>query len=288
VTAAPSLRTQALTAAALVAFAGNSLLARPALGRGLIDAASYTAVRVASGALMLAILLQIPARRIQADQGDWTSAGALFLYAIAFSGAYLLIPAGLGALILFGAVQITMIGWGLVRGERPGAIEWIGVGTAIAGLTWLTLAPGVVGSDLRGAVMMTAAGGAWGIYSLRGRGNADPLGATAGNFLRSIVFAGAAVAIAGRHLRVTPEGIGLACASGAIASGLGYTIWYAALPGLTALRAAAAQLAVPVLAGVGGVVLLGERVTARLVAAGILILGGVALALFGRRLMLRS
>jgi drug/metabolite transporter (DMT)-like permease len=183
-------------------------------------------------------------------------------------------------------VQITMIGWGLLQGERPGAVEWVGLAIAIAGLVWLT-APGRLAPDPVGALSMGLAGVSWGVYSMRGRGPAHPLGATADNFLRSVVPAGVAVALGVRSLNLSLAGLALAVTSGAVASGLGYTLWYAALPRMTAVRAAAAQLSVPVIAGVGAVFLLGEHVTTRMVGAGLVILLGVTMALFGRDLLRR-
>ena len=269
------------TGAALVGFAANSLLARQALGVGLADATSFTGVRLASGALALALLVRVAPGRPRVAGGTWLSATALFAYAIAFSYAYLRIPAGFGALILFGAVQITMIGWGLLQGERPGAVEWTGLAVAVAGFVWLT-APGRLAPDPLGALLMGLAGVSWGIYSVRGRGPSHPLGATADNFLRSVALAGVAMALDARSLNLSTAGLALAVSSGALASGVGYTLWYAALPRLTAVRAAAAQLSVPVLASLGAVIFLGEHLTTRLVGAGLIILSGVALAVFGR------
>ncbi|MBZ4421682.1 DMT family transporter [Myxococcus sp. RHSTA-1-4] len=275
------MRTGLLTVLALVGFAANSLLCRAALAGGgrLIDAASFTGVRLVSGALVLALLLR--ARSGRHTGGSWPSALALFAYAAGFSLAYVRIPTGVGALLLFGCVQATMLGTGLARGERPKAREVAGLLLALGGLVGLT-APGVSAPDPVGAAMMAGAGVAWGVYSLRGRGNRDPLAATADNFLRSVPMA---VALSGVGLlaqgtpHATGRGIALALASGALASGVGYSLWYAALPHLTATRAAIIQLSVPVLAAAGGVLLLGEGVTARVLLAGTALLAGVLLAL---------
>jgi len=272
-------RLVALCIAALVGFAANSLLCRAALGAGAIDAASFTAIRIAAGALVLGVL----ARRAQAPRaGSWRSAAALFAYAAAFSFAYLRLTTATGALILFPSVQATMIGWGVARGERPRAIAWLGFALASGGIVALVL-PGLAAPDPIGAVLMALAGASWGIYSLRGRGATDPLAVTADNFLRAVPMAVAllvAIPIAGGHL--TTRGVVLACASGALASGIGYALWYAALPHLAATRAAIVQLAVPVVAASAGALLLDEPVTLRLAGATIAIIGGIALALVAR------
>lgn len=276
------MRVFLLTSLALVGFAANSLLARGALAGGgrLIDAASFTAVRLVSGAVVLWVLLR--ARGGGGEQrGSWGSALALFAYAAGFSLAYVRLGAGVGALLLFGCVQATMLGAGVVRGERPRVLEWVGLLVALGGLVGLT-APGASAPDPLGAVLMAAAGVAWGLYSLRGRASQAPLAATAGNFLRSVPMAtglSALSALAVEPPRATAAGLGLAVASGALASGVGYSLWYAALPHLTATRAAIIQLAVPVLAAAGGVLLLAEPLSVRLLGAGSALLGGVLLAL---------
>jgi drug/metabolite transporter (DMT)-like permease len=277
------LRTAALAAAALVGFAANSILCRMALQQGLADAASFTSIRLGSGALVLLVLHRAttPARPA-GPSGSWTSAAALFAYAAAFSFAYLRIGAGTGALLLFGAVQATMLVWALRSGERLGASEWLGLAAALGGLVALVL-PGLTAPDPAGAALMIAAGIAWGVYSLRGRGTAHPLAATASNFARAVPFTLALSLLAAGRVHVTREGALLAVASGALASGVGYSLWYAALRGLTATRAAVVQLSVPVLAAVGAVILLGERPSARLVLAGGAIIGGVALAVGKKR-----
>ena len=262
-----------LTLLALVGFAANSLLCRAALGAGSIDAASFTAIRLAAGALILMLLAR--GRRA----GSWASALALFAYAAAFSFAYLRLVTATGALILFATVQATMIGVSVARGERPRVLEWLGIAIAIAGLVVLVL-PGLAAPDPLGAALMAVAGASWGIYSLRGRGATDPLAVTADNFLRALPMAALlwlAIPITGGH--VAPRGIALAVASGAIASGVGYTLWYAALPALGAVRAAVVQLTVPVLAAAAGALVLHEVVTLRLAVSTGLILGGIALAL---------
>jgi drug/metabolite transporter (DMT)-like permease len=280
-------RTVAATAAALVCFAANSLLCRAALGPARIDFASFTTVRLLSGALVLWLLAGgartggTGARPRPA--GSWPSAAALFLYAAAFSAAYRRIGAAAGALVLFGTVQATMIGWGLVRRERPDPREWAGLLLSVSGLVALVL-PGLSAPDITGTILMAMAGVAWGIYSLRGRGTSSgPLLATAGNFLRAVPLTLALSLVAFGAFQVSAGGVVLAAVSGSVASGLGYVVWYAALKGLSAARAAIVQLAVPVLAALGAVALLGETLSVRLVACAIAILGGIALALAGRR-----
>jgi drug/metabolite transporter (DMT)-like permease len=280
------LRTAISCALALIGFAANSLLTRLALRPRLVDPATFTVLRLTAGALALAVLARIRRPPSDVHQGSWLSALFLFGYAAPFSFAYLRIGAGMGALVLFGTVQVTMVGWGLLRGERPGPGEWLGLIIALSGLTALTL-PGAARPDFGSFLLMVLAGVAWGAYSLRGRRSGDPLGATAGNFLLSVplaaLLAGAGLlvpAIGPVHARA--EGIVLAVASGALASGVAYTFWYAALPGLTALRAALVQLVVPVIAAIGAVTLLDERPSTRLLGSGAAVLGGVALALLAR------
>jgi drug/metabolite transporter (DMT)-like permease len=281
-----SASTAALTFAALTGFAANSILCREALSARSIDAASFTLVRLLAGAITLGLLARALPRSAGVASArraaDWASAAALFGYAIAFSLAYLRLPAGAGALILFGAVQATMIGWGLMSGERPGAAEWAGLLIAIGGLAALAL-PGLSAPDPVGVEEMLLAGIAWGVYSLRGRGSVDPLGATAMNFTRAVPMAGAASLVALAATHATGRGVILAALSGSITSGVCYSIWFAALRGLTATRAAIVQLAVPILAAAGGIAILGETLTPRLLASGSAVLGGVALALARRR-----
>ena len=266
-------------ALALVGFAANSLLCRAALGDASIDAASFTAIRIGSGAAILALLARRP------GAGSWTSAAALFAYAAAFSFAYLRLVTATGALVLFASVQATMIAWGVVaRGERPRLLEWLGFAIAIGGLVFLLL-PGLAAPDPLGAALMAFAGISWGIYSLRGRGAAKPLAVTADNFLRAVPMAALlllALPLTG-DAHVEPQGAALAIASGAVASGIGYSLWYAALPALAAVRAAIVQLAVPVLAAAAGALVLAEPVTLRLAIATALIIGGIALALVAKQ-----
>lgn len=277
----PGARTGALTAAALAGFAANSLLCRAALRPGHADAATFTTLRLFSGALTLWILTRRgPGALFSAGSGP--AAFALFAYAAAFSFAYVRIGAGLGALLLFGAVQATMIAWGWHRGERPGPREWTGLAAAGGGLVAL-VAPGLGAADPVGALLMIVAGTAWGAYSLMGRKTERPLDTTAANFARALPLTLLLSLLARADAHVTARGALLATLSGAVASGLGYSLWYAALPGLTATRAALVQLLVPVLAALGAVLLLGEAPTARLAASGAAILGGVALAVRRRR-----
>jgi len=268
----------------MLAFAANSLLCRAALAGGHADAASFTTLRLASGALALGLLARAPGAARPPSRFVWGSALALFAYAILFSLAYLRIPAGTGALLLFAAVQLTMLGAGLRSGERPRALEWAGLAVSLMGLVLLTR-PGLSQPDPLGASLMLGAGAAWGVYSLRGRGAADAVAANASSFARAVLFALATSAAFGllATTRLTPAGAMLALASGALTSGLGYAVWYAALRGLTATRAAIVQLSVPPLAASLGVLALGESVSLRLVLASGLILGGIALAIAGHR-----
>lgn len=267
---------------ALVAFAMNSILCRLALAAGAIDAVLFTLVRLAAGAGCLALILAGRRRSLRSVRVDLPAAMMLFLYAIAFSLAYRDLATGTGALVLFGMVQVTMIGWGLVRGERLRAAGWVGLVLALAGLVVLTM-PGLTAPSLRGGAMMAVGGIAWGIYSLRGRTQGDPLAATAGNFvvtmLPSVAVAGAVVLGLGGERQATPVGVVLAVVSGAVASALGYVAWYTVLHRLRATGAATVQLLVPVIAAAGGGLLLGETVTVRLLAAAGMILGGVYLTL---------
>jgi drug/metabolite transporter (DMT)-like permease len=277
----PAAKTLFLTTVAMFAFAANSLLCRLALQHSTIDPASFGAVRVAAGTLMLALIVRLRRPPVAAARGDWLAATMLFGYVTCFSFAYLSLPAGTGALILFGAVQLTMFGVGLYGGERFRAVAWAGFALAGFGVVVL-VAPGVAAPPLSGALSMGLAGMAWGVYSLRGRGVTDPVGATAGNFLRSTPLAIAlALALIGQA-RADATGLALAVASGAVTSGLGYVVWYAALPGLSSLRAATVQLSVPVIAAFAGVLFLGEGITPRLALASLAILGGIALVLTSR------
>lgn len=277
-----NLRTAILTLIAMLAFAGNSLLCRLALKDGQIDAASFTAIRLVSGAIVLALVMRLRGARPLAA-GSWRSALALFIYAAGFSFAYLGLSAATGALLLFGAVQASMIGYGLWRGERFNGLQLLGLVLAGAGLLMLLL-PGLVAPSLSHGLLMASAGVAWGVYSLRARGSGDPTAATAGNFVRAALLA----AVTGLAMlpwsEFTGRGVACALASGALTSGLGYVIWYRALQGLAATTAASVQLSVPVLATLGGVVLLAEPVTQQLVYAAAAILGGLGLViLVGQR-----
>jgi len=270
----------------MIAFAGNSLLCRLALRNTPIDAASFTAIRLVSGAIALWLIVRLrDAARTDSgthvDGSNWLSALVLFAYAVAFSFAYVSLSAGTGALLLFGAVQATMIGWGLYRGERflPGQV--VGLLLAFAGLVGLML-PGISAPSLQGSVLMLGAGVAWGVYSLRGRGAGDPTRTTAGNFLRSVAFAVALAVAALPWSSLDHAGVCYAIASGALTSGVGYAIWYTALKGLKATHAATVQLSVPVIAALGGVLFLDEHVTLRLLVAAVAILGGIALVVLGR------
>jgi drug/metabolite transporter (DMT)-like permease len=288
-----------LTLVAMIAFAGNSLLCRLALKQTSIDAASFTFIRIFSGATALWLIIRIR-RRLMVDRtdsplverspnsspvtrhssplqaGNWPSALALFAYAAAFSFAYNSLSAGTGALLLFGAVQATMIVWGLRKGERLHAIQIVGLVVALSGLLVL-LFPGLSAPRLSRSILMLGAGVAWGVYSLRGKGERNPASATAGNFLRAVPLAAIVSLILLPWVHLDRAGISYAVLSGAIASGLGYVIWYTALSGLKATTAATVQLSVPVLAATGGILLLGEPITFRYLVASIAVLGGIAL-----------
>jgi len=270
-----------LTSLAMIAFAGNSLLCRLALKHTAIDPASFTAVRILSGAIVLWLVVQVRAP-YGPQLGNWPSAAALFGYAAAFSFSYVTLPAAAGALLLFGAVQATMIGYGLWTGERPDRIQTLGLLAAGGGLAALLL-PGLSAPPLLGSLLMLAAGFAWGIYSLRGKGGGDATRVTSGNFLRASAFAACLGVGMLPWASLDTAGILYAMSSGALASGLGYAIWYTALRGLTATTAASVQLSVPVIAAGGGVVFLDEPLTTRLVICSIAILGGIALVITSKR-----
>jgi len=276
---------------AMLAFAGNSLLCRLALQDGRLDPAVFTALRLAAGALMLWLLLMLRGRQRhdagdaaagsrgnRGNRGSWPSAAALFVYAIAFSWAYTGLTAATGALLLFAAVHATMIGTSVARGERLTGWQWAGVGIAFAGLLVL-LMPGLQAPSPLGAALMVASGVAWGIYTLRGRGAADPTAVTAGNFIRAVPLGLMALALFGTEFALPSMPVAAALASGALASGLGYAIWYAALPALRAATAATVQLSVPLIAAVGGALWLGEPVTARMLVAMLAIIGGIAVVI---------
>lgn len=257
------------------------MLCRLALTRTSIDAASFTTIRLVAGAVVLILLVTLRAGGPR-PSGSWPSALALFVYAAGFSFAYVKLTAGTGALLLFGAVQATMISVGVLRGERLTAVQGSGLLLAYAGLIGLVL-PGLSAPPLLSAVLMISAGAAWGVYSLRGRGADDPTAVTAGNFARAVPMALVLSAAASAQRSVDVAGVLYAVTSGALASGVGYAIWYTALRGLRATNAATVQLSVPVLAALAGVVLLHEPLTMRLTLAGPAILGGVALVVLTRR-----
>jgi drug/metabolite transporter (DMT)-like permease len=287
-----------LTLLAMIAFASNSLLCRAALKESRIDPATFTFVRLFCGAVALWLIMTIRngmiiertaslsigtsrsgllgARFLSLRYGNWISAAALFAYATGFSFAYASLSAGTGALLLFGAVQATMILWGLRKGERLSTIQIVGFVIALTGLIVLVL-PGLSAPPLAGSTLMVGAGVAWGIYSLRGRGERNPASATTGNFVRAVPFAAVLSILFIQWGHVDLMGITYSIISGAVTSGLGYVIWYSALPGLKAASAATVQLSVPVLASTGGILLLGEPITLRYMIASIAVLGGIAL-----------
>jgi len=274
-------RTLLLTSLAMLAFASNSLICRIALKHTSIDAASFTTIRLISGAMMLWLVVRIH-RGPQAVSGSWLSASALFVYAAGFSFAYISLPVATGSLLLFGAVQVTMIGYGIWSGERLRGLQLIGLMLAFGGLVGLLL-PGLSEPPLYSSILMLGAGAAWGIYSLRGKGAADPTSVTAGNFLRAAPFAIIMSILMLKGTSLNNVGVWYAIASGALASGIGYAIWYTALPGLKATNAAAVQLSVPVIAALGGIVFLGEPISVRLVLASIAILGGITLVILEKQ-----
>jgi drug/metabolite transporter (DMT)-like permease len=277
------MRLALLTALSMLAFAANSVLARLALATAHAEALSYTGIRLLAGALTLAALVLLRDRTLRLA-GSWAGAASLAGYALLFSIAYVLLGAGTGALILFASVQVGIIGWAVFKGDRPAPVEWIGLAVAFAGLVYLLL-PGLVAPNPLGAALMFFSGLGWAAYTLIGRGSVSPLHDTTGNFIRTVPLA--ALLIVGGLLlqRLDPLAVLYAAISGAIASGLGYVVWYAALPALTRTRASLVQLTVPVIAALGGVLLIGEQLTARLVVAFLAIVGGVAFALLaaGRR-----
>ena len=280
-----SLRVSLLTLVTMLAFAGNSVLCRMALKHTTIDSATFTAIRLVSGAVALWLIVRF-ARAGRTGAGNWWSALALFVYAAGFSLAYVSLSAATGALLLFGSVQATMIGRGIWQGERLVRLQWLGLVLALTGLVGLML-PGLAAPPLLGAALMVLAGAAWGVYSLRGKGSGDPTLVTAGNFWRAAVLALALSAV----MQASPvlnanwdaEGLAYAVASGAVTSGLGYALWYSVLPALKATQAATIQLSVPVIAALGGVAFLGEGMTEQFVLASVATLGGIALVIWGKR-----
>ncbi len=279
--------TALLTALALVAFAANSILTRMALGAGAMDAATFTTVRIVAGAAVLATIVRLQGGPSPLRSGrSLVGPVALFAYAAPFSFAYVRIGAAAGALLLFGAVQITMIGWGIAKGERPGLRSWAGIALALAGLAWLTL-PAVGRPDPVGSGLMIVAGCAWGVYSLAGKGKgngmSNALAANAHSFVWAVPLALLINLLLASSVVVSPRGLILAAASGGITSGLGYAIWYRALRGLTATRAAILQLSVPVIAAAGAVAVLHESVNPRLAVSAAAVLGGLGLVLWSPR-----
>jgi drug/metabolite transporter (DMT)-like permease len=276
------LRTFLFTALALVAFAANSLLCRLALRGEAIDPASFSAIRLAAGALTLSLLVQWTEAPSEAPRGSpWASGVWLFLYAIPFSFAYVNLGVGTGALLLFGAVQVTMLVVAIARGQHPRPLQWVGLVAAMAGLIYL-VRPGLSAPDPIRAVLMVLAGVAWGLYSLRGHGSMAPLRETAQNFIRAVPLAITVCLLTWPLPIPQPVGILWATLSGALASGIGYALWYTALGKLTTVTAAVVQLAVPILAALGGVMLLGEHVTTRLAVAALLVLSGIGLTILYR------
>lgn len=277
------MKAAAYTTFALVAFAFNSILCRLALRGEEADAAGFTVVRLVSGAIMLIVISYFFSKsKGNIKSGSWPSAFFLFAYAICFSLAYVDLTAGTGALILFGSVQLTMIVVLLVRGERPGLLEWIGLFVAVSGLVYLVF-PGLASPPLYSSLLMAAAGAAWGFYTLRGKASGDPLANTTGNFVRSIPMIALAAIPFLSKIHLSNRGILLAVLSGAVTSGIGYTVWYAAIKHHTATRAAVLQLAVPAIAAACGVFFLAEAATMRLWIAGAAILGGIGLTILGRK-----
>ena len=274
-------RAYILTLFAMIAFAGNSLLDRFALKHTAIDAASFTSIRIISGAIALGLIVRMRGGA-QSAVGSWYSALALFGYAACFSFAYISLPTATGALLLFSAVQATMIGYGLWSGERLRERQVAGLVCAFGGLVALLL-PGLSTPPLFGSVLMLSAGVCWGIYSLRGKGAGDPINVTAGNFLRAVAFTAVLSAVMIPWSSLDSSGILYAVISGALTSGVGYTIWYTALRGLNAASAATVQLSVPVIAAIGGILFLNETITLHLAIASIAILGGIAMVIFDKQ-----
>ena len=279
----PAARILMLTALAMVAFAGNSVLCRLALKHTGIDPASFTSVRLVAGACVLWLLVRVRDGRTSAAAGNWPSAWALFAYAAAFSWAYVSLPTAAGALLLFGAVQATMIGVGLWRGERLAPLQTLGLVVACAGLVGLLL-PGLSAPPLAGALLMMASGVAWGIYSLRGKGGGDATQTTGGNFQRAALLTLGLSALTLPQAQLDGAGLLYALVSGGLTSGVGYAVWYTAVKGLPATSAATVQLSVPVIAALGGALFLHEPLTLRLTLTSLAILGGVALVIMNRRL----
>ena len=277
------VRTLIYTVMALTAFAANSVLCRLALSQKVIDPASFTGIRLISGALVLLLLVFMFKRKNNpVVKGSWMSGAILFMYAVTFSFAYISLDTGTGALILFASVQITMITYALITGKKMTTIEWMGVLLAFVGFVYLIL-PGVTAPSMSGFLLMTLSGVGWGLYTIRGKGSLNPLEATAYNFLRTLPMVAILLVFSFKNLQATHEGIGLAILSGAITSGIGYTIWYLALRGLSAIQASVVQLLVPVIAAMGGVIFLSEMIPLRLIISALLILGGIGLVILVKK-----
>ena len=267
---------------ALIAFAANSVLCRLALGNEAIDASSFTVIRLLSGTIVLFLIIGATQKNTGVTtKGSWSSSFMLFLYAITFSYAYISLDTGTGALILFGSVQITMILLSLVSGARLHFTEWAGVITAFTGFVYLIF-PGVTAPSTTGLILMTIAGIAWGVYTLKGRDSKNPLMDTAYNFFRTIPLVLLLTISTINNTNYSSEGILLAVVSGGIASGIGYTIWYAALGGLSSTQAAVLQLSVPIIAAFGGVIFVSEVITFRLMISAMMVLGGILIVVLGK------
>jgi drug/metabolite transporter (DMT)-like permease len=276
------LKTSLLTGLALIAFAANSVLCRLALANGNIDASSFTGIRLLSGAIALLLILSIKGNKQGvSSKGSWTSSFTLFLYAITFSYAYLSLDTGTGALILFGSVQITMILLSIISGTRLHIIEWSGFFIAFTGLVYLVI-PSITTPSVSGFILMTVSGMSWAIYSLRGRGSKNPLMDTTYNFLRTIPFITLLAIFTMPNINYSSQGIILALLSGAITSGVGYTIWYIALRSLSSIQAAVLQLSVSIIAAIGGVIFLSETITSRLVMSAVIVLCGILMVILGK------
>lgn len=280
-----SLKTVFYTILALIAFAANSIFCRMALGGQSIDAASFTIIRLLSGAITLGLILLLTHKvNSNRSKGSWPAALMLFIYALSFSYAYISLDAGTGALILFGSVQLSMITISLLSGTRLHYTEWLGVALAFCGFIYLIL-PGVSTPSGTGFLLMTVSGVAWGGYTLMGKGSESPLSDTGYNFIRTLPLVAIMLIIGLSEISYSSKGITLAILSGAFASGIGYSIWYLALPLLTSTQAAVVQLTVPLFATLGGVLFLNELVNTRLFISTALILGGILLVVLGRRFL---
>ena len=277
-----SLKTIIYTSLALIAFAANSVLCRKALGEGKIDAAGFTIIRLLSGSLILFIILNLPKRKKTVkSNGNWFSSMMLFLYAVCFSFAYITLDTGTGALIAFAVVQITIISQALFSGHRLSALEIFGTIMAFAGFVYLVF-PELNTPTIKGFILMTISGVGWGMYTIRGQGSINPLNDTAFNFIRTIPFVLVLFVLSIKYINLSFEGVLLALISGAITSGIGYTIWYLALMGLSKIQSAVVQLLVPIIAAFGGVIFMNEVIGSRLSISSMLILGGILVVLIGK------